>query len=88
MFSKLIFGYGKLIMRIYFAQIVIHIKIDFDFFIPSRVRIDHSVPSFSDFRKDCDTSTNYCRPEAYPVLSDFFFQIIPLLAQAHTKSEG
>ena len=42
MFSKLIFGYGKLIMRIYFAQIVIHIKIDFDFFIPSRVRIDHS----------------------------------------------
>ena len=41
MFSKLIFGYGKLIMRIYFAQIVIHIKIDFDFFIPSRVRIDH-----------------------------------------------
>ena len=42
MFSKLIFGYGKLIMRIYFAQIVINIKIDFDFFIPSRVRIDHS----------------------------------------------
>ena len=45
MFSKLIFGYGKLIMRIYFAQIVIHIKIDFDFFIPFRVRIDHSVSS-------------------------------------------
>ena len=30
------------------------------------------VASFSDFRKDCDTSTNYYRPEAYPVLSDFF----------------
>ena len=52
MFSKLIFGYGKLIMRIYFAQIVIHIKIDFDFFIPSRVRIDHSeqVPKFGGIR--------------------------------------
>ena len=46
MFSKLIFGYGKLITRIYFAQIVIHIKIDFDFFIPSRVRIDHSAMGF------------------------------------------
>ena len=45
------------------------------------------VASFSDFKKDCD-SANYYRPEAYPVLSYFFFQIIPLLAQAHTKSEG
>ena len=58
-----------------------------DFLRSAGMRRTDRVASFSDFRKDCDTSTNYYRPEAYSVLSDFF-QIIPLLAQAHTKSEG
>ena len=31
------------------------------------MRRTNRVASFSDFRKDCDTSTNYYRPEAYPV---------------------